>query len=225
MEKTAIHPCTYAKVYIPIFTDILNKEKAKTALDIFGGIGGLAKVKNYGFNGKVIINEIEPKWAKIAKKVADKVICGDARKLPLQTKSIDAIITSPTYGNDMGRTAPSRNRTYTVCNDNNPLKEGNTGKLIWGDTYKSIHIDAYKEAFRVLTTKGVLVLNVKNHIRKGKEQKVTQWHLTTLKNIGFNIVKTIKIKTKGIPFGGLNIPKVPFEYIIVLKKNSLTKAN
>jgi len=217
--KTAIHPCPYPKHFLPLFADVLKKEKSKTVLDIFGGVGTLAKVKQYGFTGKVIINEIESKWSKIAKKVADVVITGDAQNLKLPNKSINAIITSPTYGNDMAVTY-KRERTYTVCNGK-PLKNSNTGQMRWsveGNKYKKIHENAYKEAFRVLTNNGVIVVNVKNHIRNGEVQKVAEWHLDTLKAIGFTPVSVKKVKVTGIPFGGLNLPKVSHEHILILRK-------
>jgi hypothetical protein len=215
----AIHPCPYPKHFLPLFAKILKKEKSQRVLDIFGGIGTLAKVKEHGFTGEVIINEIEPKWSKIAKTIADKVITGDAQQLKLSDKSVDAIVTSPTYGNDMAVTF-KRERTYTIYNGK-PLKKSNTGQMRWsveGDKYRTVHKNAYKEAFRVLTDNGVIVVNVKNHIRHGKEQKVAEWHLDTLKEIGFTPVSVKKVKVTGIPFGGLNIPKVPYEHILVLRK-------
>lgn len=216
-RKIKLHPCTYPKKFIPIFANILKDRNTKKALDIFGGIGGLAKVKEYGYTGQVIINEIEPKWAKEAEKVADKVICGDARKLRLLSHSVDAIVTSPTYGNDMAVTSPSREQTYTVCNQK-PLQEGNTGKVTWGDTYKELHKDAYKEAYRVLTKNGIIVINIKNHIRKGKVQNVAKWHRDTLQDIGFKLINIKRVKCSGVSIGGLNLPRVSYEHIMVLEK-------
>lgn len=214
-----IHPCPYPKHFLPLFAKVLKQEKSQTVLDIFGGVGTLAKVKEHGFTGKVIINEIEPKWGNIARKVADKVIIGDAQKLNLSDKSVDAVVTSPTYGNDMAVTY-KRERTYTVCNGK-PLKKSNTGQMRWskeGEKYRKVHENAYKEAFRVLTDNGIMIVNVKNHIRNGEEQKVAEWHLETLKEIGFTPVKVKKVKVTGIPFGGLNIPRIPYEHILILRK-------
>lgn len=213
------HPCPYPKHFLPLFAKVLKKEKSQSVLDIFGGVGTLAKVKDHGYNGTVIINEIEPKWAKIARTIADKVIIGDAQKLGLSDNSVDAVVTSPTYGNDMAVTY-KRERTYTVCNGK-PLKKSNTGQMRWnkeGEKYKEVHKNAYKEAFRVLTDNGIMVVNVKNHIRQGKEQKVAEWHLDTLKEIGFTAVMVKKVKVKGLYVGGLSIPKVPHEHILILRK-------
>ena len=55
------HPATYTNSFIPKFAEMLIG--CENVLDIFGGIGKLALIKEHGFTGKVICNELEREWA------------------------------------------------------------------------------------------------------------------------------------------------------------------
>ena len=46
----------------------------------------------------------------------------------------------------------------------------------WGDAYRSFHVKAWREAWRVLRPGGRFVLNIKDHIRNGERMPVTDWH-------------------------------------------------
>ena len=54
------HPATYTNSFIPKFAELLIG--CDNVLDIFGGIGKLALIKEHGFTGKVICNELEREW-------------------------------------------------------------------------------------------------------------------------------------------------------------------
>ena len=51
------HPATYTNSFIPVFAELLNG--CDTVLDIFAGVGKLAMIKEHGFIGKVVCNELE----------------------------------------------------------------------------------------------------------------------------------------------------------------------
>ena len=59
MEK-ARHPAKYTDSFIPIFYERLKD--TRNVLDSFAGTGKIGMLKNYGYNGKIYTNEIEPEW-------------------------------------------------------------------------------------------------------------------------------------------------------------------
>lgn len=73
------HPATYTDSFIPKFAEILSG--CASVLDPFGGVGKLALIKQYGFKGKVICNELEREWAEIGKYDVDEWSIGDAANL------------------------------------------------------------------------------------------------------------------------------------------------
>ena len=55
----------------------------------------------------------------------------------------------------------------------------------WGEEYRELHRAVYRECRRVLKPGGIFVLNMKDHIRKGVLQEVTNWHYFALLDAGF----------------------------------------
>jgi tRNA G10 N-methylase Trm11 len=84
--------------------------------------------------------------------------------LPFADASIDAIVTSPTYGNRLAdhhrASDPLLRRSYTH-DLGRPLHSENSGAMQWGDAYRAFHRRAWAEAVRVLKPGGRFVLNVK----------------------------------------------------------------
>ena len=51
------HPATYTESFIPKFAELLFG--CANVLDPFGGAGKLALIKEHGFTGKVVCNELQ----------------------------------------------------------------------------------------------------------------------------------------------------------------------
>ena len=204
-----IHPAIYPWRVINKMYNITDNLGIQEVLDIFGGTGRIGKIKNYGFKGKIIANELEASWKgqsteQIQKDFGvDSTIIGDARKLDIPSDSIESIFTSPTYGNRMGLTGKN---TYTDF-VGKELDKGNTGGIIWGPEYEGIHKDAYKESFRVLKPGGVFILNMKDwptsRIKPKKGSivnvedcivKATDWHISALEEAGFNTIRNYRVE-------------------------------
>lgn len=204
------HPAKYNDKFIPIFAEML--EDCKTILDPFAGTGKIFELNKYG-NYNIYGIEIEPEWA--------NNICGDALYLPFDSNSFDGIVTSPTYSNRMAdhhvAKDTSKRITYTHCLGRN-LSPNNSGKMQWGDEYRQFHINAWKECKRVLKTNGKFIINIKDHIRKGVVQEVSEWHFQTLINLGFELLISRKIDVKGNGFGANNEIRLSYEYITLFKK-------
>ncbi len=164
------HPATYSNALLPVMADYLHS--SQLVLDVFGGTGKIALIREHGYQGQIYCNELEPEWSKQSPhyKAIDRWIFGDACNIDvLDDASIPAICTSPCYGNRMADSALPKNDGY-VRNTythglGKKLREGNAGALQWGEAYKKLHLKAWVEALRLLEPKGLLIVNVSNHIR------------------------------------------------------------
>ena len=62
---------------------------------------------------------------------------------------------------------------------------------------------------------------MKNHIRKGVEIDVCGWHKQCLVGIGFEYLYEIDVQLKGNGFGKNMDKKIPYEKVMVFRKNEL----
>lgn len=213
------HPATYTNNFIPIFAKLLLG--CKNVLDIFGGVGKLALIKEHGFTGKVVCNELEREWAETLAYNVDEWHIGDAANMVWAvSKSFDAICTSPTYGNRMAdhHNAKDGTKRFTYKHFlGRDLNEANTGKMQWGENYRHKHIEIYKECGRVLKNEGLMIVNVSDHIRKGQVVNVVEWHKKALTNFGMKLIDEIKIETPRMGFGQNAKSRVQHECILVLR--------
>jgi hypothetical protein len=219
-KKETRHPAKYTDKFIPIFAEMLKGRI--NVLDPFAGTCKISEIKKYGFEGKIFCNELEPEWAEIGLGKVDSINVGDAEFLPYRDGFFESVCTSPTYGNRMAdhheAKDDSRRNTYRHA-IGRPLSDENTGRTQWGNQYRDKHYRVWLEIHRVLADDGILILNVKNHIRKGEEVDVCGWHKETLLKIGFNLVEELDIEVTGLGFGTNADKRVPFEKIYVFKKN------
>ena len=212
------HPATYTESFIPKFAELLAD--CSNVLDPFGGVGKLALIKEYGYMGKVVCNELEREWAEIGKYNVDEWSIGDAANLRFANCEFEAICTSPTYGNRMAdhhnAKDASKRITYRHCLGR-PLGEQNTGKMQWGEKYRQKHIEIYRECLRVLKPNGLMIVNVSDHIRKGQVMNVVEWHKQTLLDFGMKLIDEIKIETPRMGFGQNAKSRVQHECILVFR--------
>lgn len=223
------HPAKYTDAFIPIFADLLKGREV--VLDPFAGTGKISLIKNFGFSGKIICNEIEKDFADIEKNnftlfgsLVDEWHIGDAEKMTfLKDCSVDAVCTSPTYGNRMADHFNAKNGskyiTYTHC-IGHKLKDGNTGKMQFGEEYKGKHQRIYKELNRVLKIGGLFICNVSNFIKNSEEVDVVGFHKVAIQDTGFLLVEERKIKTPRMGFGANREKRVKEESILVFTKRS-----
>ncbi len=213
------HPATYTNSFIPKFAELLIG--CDNVLDIFGGVGKLALIKEYGFTGKVICNELEPEWAETSPYNVDEWHIGDAANMAwAESNSFDAICTSPTYGNRMADHHNAKDGSKRVTYKHflgRDLNEANTGRMQWGDKYREKHLEIYKECARVLKDGGLMIVNVSDHIRKGQVVNVVEWHKEALTNFGMKLIDEIKIETPRMGFGQNAKSRVQHECILVFK--------
>ena len=218
------HPATYTESFIPIFAEILSG--CGNILDPFAGVGKIAKIKDYGFAGKVVCNELEPEWTSADKYNVDEWHIGDAANMGwAKDKSFDAICTSPTYGNRMADHHDAKDGSKRITYTHRlgrKLNAENTGQMQWGGVYRDKHVAVYKECRRVLKPDGIFVLNVSNHIRKGVEVDVTQWHIDTLLGFGFVLKEKRRIETPRMKFGANADKRTNAEFILIFETNNIS---
>lgn len=213
--KPREHPATFSdSILRRIGTHV---ESAHTVVDPFAGTGRVHELRNIAHVEQTIGIEIEPEWAAMH----SDTICGDSQQLSklVKSKSVDAIVTSPTYGNRMAdhhdAQDESARHTYkhTLGRDLDP---SNSGAMQWGDEYRRLHSRVWREAVKVLAPDGVFVLNVKNHVRGGEVQRVAEWHIRELLSLGLTLEAIDVVHTYGMTTGEGD--KLDFELVVVMRR-------
>ena len=206
------HPAKYNSALLSLFEKLLIDYYAYTVLDCFAGTG---RIHELPFNTYGI--EIEPEWASMT----ENTIIADAQKIPFRDAAFDAVCTSPTYANRMADHHNARDKSIRLTYRHmlgRELNPKNSGRMQWGNKYRTLHDNVWKECYRVIRTNGILILNIKNHIRKGKEIDVFSWHVTSLIAIGFKLRQVLNIPLKGMRFGANCNIRSNYEYVAVFKK-------
>lgn len=212
------HPAPYNKKLIPIFDRILQthcKSRYPRILDPFAGVG---RIYHLSTPGQITAIDIE-QW----QDADPRVIRGNALNLNYDRQTFDAVITSPTYGNRMADSFTDnqpekdyRRNTYTH-RLGRKLHAQNSGGIQWGSTYREFHQLAWAEVARVLVEDGLFILNIKDHVRDGKRQRVSRWHYDTILARGFTPIQIVPVKCPGIRHGA-NRNRISYELVIAFRR-------
>lgn len=60
MVTSVKHPAKYTDTLIPIFADLLRD--CPNVLDPMAGTGKIGQIKEHGYKGYIVCNELEPEW-------------------------------------------------------------------------------------------------------------------------------------------------------------------
>ena len=153
------HPATFSEPIMRAINDLLRHHAAgldipRRLLDPFVGVGGVVAVdwdsEKYGV-------EIEAEWAVQAAAKGLITHVGDSRNLPWPDEYFGVVCTSPAYGNRLAdRYAPDMSdpkhmmRRSCRIDLGRDLSPGNVGGLRWGEEYRVLHAQVWKECLRVL---------------------------------------------------------------------------
>lgn len=204
------HPARYSKQLLDIFIDELSGYDK--ILDPMAGTGERLR----SIRPDAYLLELEPEWAQIS-----NATVGNALDLPWNDDFFDAIITSPTYGNRMAdhHNAKDNSKRNTYRHTlGRQLHEDNSGQMQWGKQYRQFHYKAWKEVKRVLKPQGKFILNISDHIRKGKVVKVSRFHKLLLCFMGFNLERVHQVKTPRNKNGANGKVRVDFESVYIFNK-------
>ena len=99
-------------------------------------------------------------------------------------------------------------------------RESNAGAMQWGDEYRELHRAAWAEVERVLRVGGRFVLNVKDHYRDGKRQRVARWHHDTILRMRFVELWRWDVPLDGYGMGANRDARIPTEQVYVFERVS-----
>lgn len=186
-------------------------------LDPFAGTGRIHALHRPGIVATTGV-EIEREWANLNTRTR----LGDALSLPFDPTTFDVIATSPTYGNRLADSHAAKDGSirHSYTHDlGKRLHPNNSGQLQWGPKYRTFHVEAWREANRVLKPGGLFILNVSDHIRQHEIVPVSEWHLDFLTmTLGFKVERHILIPTPRLRFGANSKARVERENLYVMRK-------
>jgi SAM-dependent methyltransferase len=215
------HPAPFSDPILDAVAEQLTEVGTPTTVvDPFAGTGRVHELRERAGVIETIGIEIEPEWADSHPDTRQ----GDALRLSHEVgeDAVDAIVTSPTYGNRMADHHDAKDdsvrHTYkhTLGRDLDP---NNSGQMHWGEQYRAFHRQAWSEAVKALKPGGTLTINIKNHMRAGVEQRVVEWHLDTLMHdFGLRLVALNVVATSGLRAGANANNRTPVEFVATLRK-------
>lgn len=217
MTDPTSHPCPFPDSTVEMIAAFLPPDRYPTVLDPFAGIGKIHALPQttYGI-------EIEEEWANQIPDNAVKpyaTFIMDATDLSnFPDNHFSAVATSPCFGNRMADHHDAKDNStrntykHKLGRDPSP---NSASILHWGPEYRNLHRRAWLELSRVVAPGGRFVLNIKNHIRKGVEQPVSEWHMTTLIRMGWKLVAIEVITTPGLGYGANRELRTDHEYLFV----------
>ena len=219
----AIPPARFSDPILEAVAEMLDRwEFSGAILDPFAGTGGVHRLATPTRTTLGI--ELQPEWAA----THERTLVGSALAMDLPDGVIDSVVTSPCYGNRLADRHKardgSRRRSYThdlrrmTGNSARELHPDNAGALHWGSAYRGFHRRAWAEVHRVLRPEGLLVLNISDHIRRGKVVPVTDWHLKCLSELGFALGDRREVATRRLRSGANRSARVTHETIALLLK-------
>jgi hypothetical protein len=97
------------------------------------------------------------------------------------------------------------------------LAPGSAGGLQWGAKYRLLHADAITEMLRVLVPDGLLLVNMKNHVRGDDEQLVVEWWINALLVRGCRLQEVRRVDTPNQGHGANGTKRVDGEVVIAVR--------
>lgn len=160
--------------------------------------------------------EIEPEWAAMH----PNTIVGNALHMDFPDNSFDGMCTSPSYGNRLAdhHDAKDGSRRYSYRHVlGRELHPENSGQMQWGERYREFHDEAWTECLRVLEPDATIVINSSNHIRKGVEQRVTEWHMNWFLSHGCAVMDLDTVVTARLRHGANWQTRTRYENTFMLR--------
>lgn len=186
-------------------------------LDPMAGVGRIHQLDR-DFVYETIGVELESEWAS---EHPDTHV-GDVMDLPDEwCETFDAVITSPPYANRLADKHNAKDDSKRITYKHvlgRDLTEGSGAGMQWGSDYRHWVTGVVPSMGYMIKSGGLLVLNVSNHIRGGKEMLVSEYWLEEMLHYGLKFEKAIPVKTPRMGFGANGSLRVENEWVYVLRK-------
>ena len=224
-RSNVVHPAKFSTVIIEEIRQVLavHMPGGGLILDPFAGTGGVHQLASEKY--RTVGVEIEAPWAD----TQPMTIQGDALVLPFGHHSFDCVMTSPVYGNRFSDHHKARDGSLRLSythdlqrmtgDPERTLHPNNSGTLQWGSKYRKFHEWAWREVRRVLKPGAMFILNLSDHIRSWEVQPVTDWHLSTVVSLGFEVIDRTEVPTPRMRNGENSSARVNVETVATLTRN------
>lgn len=113
--------------------------------------------------------------------------------------------------------ATSKRYTYRTYLGHD-LAEGSAAGLQWGHEYRELHRAVWREVHRVLKPRGIVLLNISDHIRNFVPVGVDLWHAATLGELGFRLLEQRPITTQRSKNGANRDARALCEWLLVFRR-------
>ncbi len=144
------------------------------------------------------------------------LIIGDARRLPLEARSVDGIITSPPYSIALDYVANDAHALSAMGYQLDEIREAFIGVRGRGrkrvELYEEDMSLAYAEMWRVLKPGGQAAIVIGNPVMQGRQIDVVGFTIQTMHDLGFKLSEDID----KVIFGLYNV--IQHEHILIFAK-------
>lgn len=215
-------PAVLDRVAALVLLEQRQRDEPIGVLDPFAGVG---RIHDLAVADKVVTVgvELEPEWAACR----ESTLCGDmlttVPQLVEATRRFHVVATSPCYGNRFADHHTPRDgsprRSYKFSLRRDP-SSGSAAVMQWGDDYRTFHLAALRVMVDALEPGGLLVVNMKNHVRGKQVQRVVEWWTTVMLVHGLALeqVIAVPVDTDRRYNGANGQARVGVEHVIVMRR-------
>lgn len=171
----------------------LLKRRSKV-LDPLAGLGSVRGLNSHS-DHEIVCMDINANY----NDSDDEVTYGDATMLAFGDEEFDAIVTTPDWG------AVTTDTQNVLATELSRTREPNDlSVLAWGEEYRDVCGEIWRECVRVLRPQGVFVLVIRDHLRPGINPKkpdlkelagVTSWHIQLMLDAGMDLISLAGIRS------------------------------
>ena len=148
-----------------------------------------------------------------------EVKVADAAALAHPDDAFDVVATSPPYANRLADSLSTDgdNRVNYADRLGREPSPGSAAPLQWGPEYRRVMSAVWAEQMRVVRPGGLVIANVKDHIRDKVWQDVSGWHVGTLQDLGAVVVAMRAITADGVQGLANDEARTGIEHIVAMR--------